>query len=126
MWRPILAIVGALALAGAVFALFGGALVASATARVHHETSPTPAATSSPGGGTDADCVGDAHGKQPNGDSSHQFPPGSVPPGAQKHCPAASVPEVPAAAGLFGLLALVGAGFLLKTGFVRLPFVRGT
>lgn len=111
-----------------MFALFGGALVASATAPLHHQTNPTPAATSSAGTGTDADCNGDMHGKQPNGDNSHQFPAGSVPPGVQKHCPPASVPEVPAAGAvaLFGLLALVGAGFLLKTGYVRLPLVRGT
>lgn len=83
---------------------------------------PNADTTSSTGTATtDADCVGDAHGKQPNGDNSHEFTAANMPPGKEKHCPSASVPEVPAAAGLLGLLMLVGAGFLVKTGHLRLP-----
>jgi hypothetical protein len=127
MWKPALAILGVLALGGALFALFGGALIASATAPAHKLPGSPPPATANPGGtGTDADCNGDAHGQQPNGDSSHQFPAGSVPPGVAKHCPPASVPEVPAAAALFGLLAIVGAGFLIKAGHPLIPFARGS
>lgn len=128
MWKPAVAIVGALALMGALVFLFGGTLVASATGSSRHATNPTQNAapnadtTSSTGTATtDADCVGDAHGKQPNGDNSHEFTAANMPPGKEKHCPNASVPEVPAAAGLLGLLMLVGAGFLVKTGHLRLP-----
>ena len=130
MSRAIIAVLGLVVLVGGAFAIFGLTAAASPSAR-----SPVVAvdrgttAANQPGSGqsssgTDADCNGDQHGK-PNGDSSHQFPPGSVP--GHKNCsPPPAVPEVPVASGLFALLLLVGLGFLVKTGHVRLPFARTT
>jgi hypothetical protein len=40
---------------------------------------PSVVSASVGGSAVDADCIGDMHGKQPNGDHSHVFPPGVAP-----------------------------------------------
>lgn len=128
MHRTLIAVLGAAVVAAAAFIVFSGALGAAAgawsggqVATMGRHDAPSPNPTASQSSGTDADCKGDQNGNQQNGDSSHQFPAGSVPAGHQQNCPPPAVPEVPSAAVLFSLLALVGLGFLFKTGHLRLP-----